>query len=51
VVVHDEEDKCRDAIYNNAAGAGVGRAVHTSGLNFIKGRNNTIISSRYFSRG
>lgn len=50
VVVHEEEEKCRDAMYNMAAGPSVVMAVHPSGLNVSKKRNNTLITSRYFTR-
>jgi hypothetical protein len=47
VVVHEDAEKCRDAIYDKAAGASVMKAVHVSGLNFIKiPRNETIIVSQ-----
>jgi hypothetical protein len=47
VVVHEDEEKCRDAIYSGAAGPAANKAVHTSGNNFSKGRNNTITASRW----
>lgn len=42
VVVHEAEEKCRDAIYRRDAGQAVNKAVHTSGLIFTRGRNDTI---------
>lgn len=50
VVVNEEEERCRDAIYQDAAGSMVPRAVHLSGVNFSRGRNNTKIASRYVLR-
>lgn len=51
VVVHDDQEKCRDAIYASAAGAIVPKAVHITGQNFSKGKNNTITSSNFRQRG
>jgi hypothetical protein len=50
VVVHEEEEKCRDAIYNNAAGSGVAKAVAISGFNLSRGKNNTIQASQWQQR-
>lgn len=47
VVVHEEEEKCRDAIYRGDAGPAANKAVHTSGNSFTKGRNGTITASRW----
>lgn len=47
VVVHEEQEKCRDAIYRGDAGQAVNKAVHTSGLSFTRGRNNTITMANW----
>ena len=50
VVVHEDEQRARDAVYNTAAGVRVPRAVHRSGTNFTTGRNGTIVAGHYSNR-
>lgn len=50
VVVHEDEEKCRDAMYDKAAGASVSKAVHISGLNFSRIRNDCIMVGRPYKK-
>jgi hypothetical protein len=43
VVVHEDKEKCRDAMYDKAAGANVSKVVHISGLRFTRLKHDTIV--------